>query len=486
MEPILDYLFGAASFLPHGYCLLWRPDLVALHVIGDGLTAVAYLLIPGSILWFLHRRRDLEPAHHRMAALFVAFILACALSHLAGLLTLWFPYYGLQGLIKVATALISLTTAAFIWSLMPDLLALPSPRELAVANGRLRAEIAAKEEALAQLEAARNSLEQKVAERTQELTRANQRFELALANSNITMFQQDPDLRYVWMHNPPEGMSAEEVIGRTDAEILPAPSAGAVEALKREAMATGERREREMHVAFPEGSRWYDLRVEPLAEGLEKGVICVAIDITRRKQAEEQLKLVMHELVHRVKNIFSVVQSIMNQTARRAKDVAEFTAAFSDRLTALSRGHDQLAREQWRSASLRDVVNAITAPLVGADPATGSNRVRISGPAVALDSSQVQNLALAFHELTTNSLKYGSLSVETGSVAIDWHVEDRADGPLVRLSWREAGGPPVGEPQRKGFGRMMMETLLPHSLGGSAQLDFAPDGLIWRLDMPLR
>jgi PAS domain S-box-containing protein len=490
MEPILAYLFGAASFLPHGYCLLWRPDLVAMHVIGDGLTALAYFLIPGSILWFLHRRRDLEPAHYRMAALFVAFILACALSHLAGLLTLWFPYYGLQGLIKVATALISLTTAAFIWRLMPSLLALPSPRELAVANGRLLAEIAAKEEALAQLEAARNGLEQKVAERTQELTRANQRFELALANSNIVMFQQDPDLHYVWLHNPPEGMIVDEVIGKTDADILPAQSVGPIEELKREAMETGERRERELHVDFSEGARWYDLRVEPLAEGLEKGVICVAIDITPRKQTEEQLKLVMHELAHRVKNIFTVVQSIMNQTARRAKDIGEFTTAFSERLGALSRGHDQLARVQWRSASLHDVVGAVVGPLIDADPAKvsaeGSARLRVNGPAIELDSSQVQNLALAFHELTTNSLKYGALAVEGGWIDLHWWIDQTPDGPVARLEWQEIGGPPVTPPERTGFGRMMVETLLPHSLGGSAQLDFAPDGLVWRLDMPLR
>jgi PAS domain S-box-containing protein len=484
MEPILTYLFGAASFMPHGYCLLWRPDLVALHVIGDGLTALAYFLIPGSILFFLHKRRDLEPAHYRMAALFVAFILACALSHLIGLVTLWVPYYGLQGLIKVATALVSLTTAIFIWKLMPALLALPSPRELAVANGRLVAEIAAKEEALAQLQSARDQLEQKVVERTQELTRANQRFELALANSAITMFQQDPELRYVWIHNPPEGMDGEAVLGKTDAEILPAQSSGEVIALKREAMDTGERREREMFVAFPEGARWYDLRVEPLAKGLERGVICVAIDITRRKQTEDQLKLVMHELVHRVKNIFAVVQSIMNQTARRSNDITEFTKAFSDRLTALSRGHDQLAKEQWRSASMRDVVNAIVAPLIGADQTRAAERFSVNGPDVELDSSQVQNLALAFHELTTNSLKYGALSVETGRVDVRWYFAETAGGPVVRLAWSESGGPQVTPPERKGFGRMMMETLVPHSLGGNAELDFAPGGLVWRLDMP--
>ncbi len=148
VDTILTYLFGAASFIPHGYCLLWRPDLVAMHGLGDGLTALAYLIIPAAIVQFLRQRRDLEREQHVIAALFVAFILACALSHLVGLVTLWQPYYGLQGLIKVATAANSLTTAVLIWGIMPSLLALPSPKDLREANHRLQNEVAAKELAL--------------------------------------------------------------------------------------------------------------------------------------------------------------------------------------------------------------------------------------------------------------------------------------------------------------------------------------------------
>jgi two-component sensor histidine kinase len=251
-------------------------------------------------------------------------------------------------------------------------------------------------------------------------------------------------------------------------------------------MEGGERRESEVMVTYPYGHRWYDLRVEPLAEGLESGVICVAIDITSRKQADEQLKLVMHELVHRVKNVFAVVQGIMNQTARRSKDIAEFTKAFSDRLLALSRGHDQLINEQWRSTSLHDVVNAIIKPLIGDDLAGGLSRLLVAGPNVKVDSNQVQNLALAFHELTTNSLKYGALSVETGSVDIRWHFDETPNGLVVKLDWTETGGPPVTPPDRTGFGRLMLETLVPQGLSGSATLDFTPTGLIWRLVMPER
>lgn len=484
MEATLLYLFGAASFIPHGYCLLWRPDLVAMHAFGDAFTALAYFLIPAAILYFLRQRRqDLQREHFGIAALFASFIIACAITHVANLLTLWWPFYGLQGLLKVVTAIISLATAGLIWHLMPGLLALPSPADLERANEALRAEILAKNDALAQLSEARSHLEAKVVERTQELVRLNQRFELALANSNITVFEQDPDLRYIWIYNAPQELAETEIVGREEVEVLPAPAAAEAAAVKRQAMSSGTRQEAEVMVPMPSGPHWYDLRVEPLAQGLGKGVICVAIDVTARKQTEEQLRIVMQEMVHRVKNVFAVVNSIMSQTARRATSIAEFTADFSQRVLALARGHDQLVREQWQSASMRSIADAVIGPLVGQD--SFETRVTLDGPDIGLNSSQVQNFALAFHELTTNSLKHGALSAVEGKVQIMWSIQPSANGPTLDLRWREAGGPPVTLPTQRGFGRTMIETLVPRALGGHGSLEFAATGVVWKLTMPL-
>lgn len=484
MEAVLLYLFGAASFIPHGYCLLWRPDLVAMHAFGDGFTALAYLLIPAAIVHFLRQRRhDLQREHFGVAALFAAFIIACAITHLANLMTLWWPLYGLQGLLKVFTAIVSLATAGLIWHLMPGLLALPAPAELKRANESLRAEIEAKNHALALLSEARSQLEAKVAERTQDLTRLNQRFELALANSNITVFEQDPDLRYVWIYNAPEELAGQEIVGRNEIEVLPPSAAADAAAVKRQAMVSGERQEAEIMVPMASGAHWYDLRVEPLAQGLGLGVICVAIDVTVRKRAEEQLRVVMQEMVHRVKNVFAVVNSIMSQTARRATSIAEFTADFSERILALSRGHDQLVHDQWQSASLHAIAEAVIAPLVGRE--NFPFRVRMSGPVVGLNSAQVQNLALAFHELTTNSLKHGSLSAATGNVKLTWAMDAMPDGPTLHLSWQEDGGPTVSPPTKQGFGRLMIENLVPRSMRGKAELTFGEGGVTWTLTAPL-
>src|SRR5262245_50303084 len=104
MSSIIEYLFGAASFVPHGYCLLWRPDLVALHAISDSMIALAYFTIPVGLWYFARHRTDLQ--FRGVFFLFGAFILLCGLTHVVGLITLWAPVYGLQGIIKAATAVV--------------------------------------------------------------------------------------------------------------------------------------------------------------------------------------------------------------------------------------------------------------------------------------------------------------------------------------------------------------------------------------------
>lgn len=182
MQSIVEYLFGAANFVPHGVCLLWRPDLVALHAVSDVLIFAAYASIPAALAVFVRRRRDLEI--RGTVILFALFILACGLTHLVGAITLWEPYYGLQGLVKLATAIVSVVTAIMIWPLIPKLLKIPSPsslqslnRELEAANATLKSEIEDRQETLRELNAMRIELEQRVDDRTRELALANRRLE---------------------------------------------------------------------------------------------------------------------------------------------------------------------------------------------------------------------------------------------------------------------------------------------------------------------
>lgn len=167
MAGLLEYLFGSASFVPHGYCLMWRPDLVAMHAISDALIAIAYFSIPGAIFLFIKQRVDFE--FRWTAVLFVSFIALCGLTHIAALVTLWQPYYGLQGMVKAATATVSVLTAVSLWPLLPKLLAVPSPFQLRQVNHRLEDEIARHKRTEQELILTRDMLEERVRERTREL-----------------------------------------------------------------------------------------------------------------------------------------------------------------------------------------------------------------------------------------------------------------------------------------------------------------------------
>jgi two-component sensor histidine kinase len=168
MQALIDY----ASYMPHGYCLLWDPWLVLLYVGSDLLIAVSYAAIPIALLLFLRRRPDIR--YRGLVALFAAFILLCGITHIFSILILWFPFYPLHGLIKLLTGIVSTITAVALFYLVPKLVLIPSPTQLEAANMRLRSEIAAHEQTLTELRAVQNSLEAQVARRTAELREANE------------------------------------------------------------------------------------------------------------------------------------------------------------------------------------------------------------------------------------------------------------------------------------------------------------------------
>lgn len=285
MSEIVSYLFGAAAFMPHGYCLLWRPDLVAIHAISDALIALAYIAIPLMIFGFLRKRPDIQGNSRKIGYLFIAFILACALTHLTALVTLWWPIYGAQGLIKLVTALVSVATAVVVWRVRPMLLAIPSLKDLERANDMLKAE--------------NLQLSDKVGRSRREIRRINERFETALTGSNISVFTQDKDLRYTWIHNPRFGMEADEVIGSTDQDLLPEETAAELEPVKRQVIETGETASTYFALDSEEtGTVSLDLIVHPTRDssGEIDGVLCTAIDMTEKNLYEIRLASLASQL----------------------------------------------------------------------------------------------------------------------------------------------------------------------------------------------
>jgi two-component sensor histidine kinase len=218
------------------------------------------------------------------------------------------------------------------------------------------------------------------------------------------------------------------------------------------------------------------------SEGKAQRLINVVADVTDRKVAEEHVKFLMGEITHRSKNLLSVVQAIASQTARTVDTFEEFQKRFTQRLRGLAASHDLLVLQDWQGASLTDLVRDQLAPFTE----SGSGPVTTAGPDIMLRPEAAEAIGLALHELATNAVKYGALSVPGGHVTISWGFEDHGTEPRQLLvSWAERGGPLVTPPSRKGFGHTMFERLVTKSLNGSVGIDFAPEGLTWKLSIPI-
>ena len=202
--------------------------------------------------------------------------------------------------------------------------------------------------------------------------------------------------------------------------------------------------------------------------------------VLERRRTEEHLRLLVNELNHRVKNTLAIVQSIATQTLRGEGADGAMRRAFESRLTALAAAHDLLTAENWESASLRQVIEE--AGLGCGAPAT---RFNVTGPEVRVQARAAVAIAMAVHELCTNAVKYGALSNAVGKVSVEWQVTQSGDARRLRLRWREDGGPPVAPPKSRGFGTKMIERALAVELGGSARIEFLPEGVCCTVDASL-
>lgn len=195
--------------------------------------------------------------------------------------------------------------------------------------------------------------------------------------------------------------------------------------------------------------------------------------LDERRDWERQQRVVQREMIYRLKNTLTIVQSVVTQTLRNAASLDEAAQVVSDRIQALARAQDILTEHRWETAEIREVVEAAIAPHTD-----GGHRFVIMGDSVDLTAQQSMGLALALRELSTNATKYGALSNEHGTVRISWQVDQ---SKAFSFSWVEAGGPPVTPPLRKGFGSRLTERVVPSYFDGKANLDNAPEGVCYEL-----
>jgi two-component sensor histidine kinase len=196
----------------------------------------------------------------------------------------------------------------------------------------------------------------------------------------------------------------------------------------------------------------------------------------RLKKALDVQETLAREMSHRVKNLFSVVESMIFMSARSSRTKEDLVESLAGRVRALASAN-ALVRRDFSDAALEervdlgDVIAAVLRPY---------RKPELSGPSALLGERAVNNIALVFHELATNAAKYGALTVDGGQVAVEWEIHDG----MIVLTWEETGGPAVGAPRRKGFGSTLVErTIAGH--GGTISYDWSSSGLVARIRVPL-
>jgi PAS domain S-box-containing protein len=224
------------------------------------------------------------------------------------------------------------------------------------------------------------------------------------------------------------------------------------------------------------------LTVSPIRDSTGRviGASKIARDISERKESQHRILMLMREVNHRVKNQYAVILSMIRETSKRSRDSLEFEKQVRNRIMALARSHDLLVLAEWRGATVFELLLAQVKPFGNEDCIT------MSGPSIVLQPNAVQYLGIAFHELATNSAKYGALSAFGGTIKVEWKLERDAEGKKsFCLSWTELGGPAVGEVTEHGFGKVVLEKVTPTALGGVGAVTYAPDGVTWTLRAPM-
>src|SRR6185312_14825418 len=238
----------------------------------------------------------------------------------------------------------------------------------------------------------------------------------------------------------------------------------------------GHSYEAEFRIMRPDGEeRWC---VGTAAATLDKGgrivrLSGVTVDITERKRAEERQSLLAREVDHRAKNALALAQSIVRLT--RASEVKDYVQAVEGRISALARVHTILSLSNWEGAEIANLVAEEISPY------SNGGQIELHGGELQLQPATAQTLALALHELVTNSAKYGALSTLSGRLRIRWDVRSDA----LQLVWEERGGPAVEKPISRGFGTRSVIASIETQLGGKAEFDWREEGLICRLSVPL-
>jgi len=224
--------------------------------------------------------------------------------------------------------------------------------------------------------------------------------------------------------------------------------------------------------------RWFLSRAKPIrtdAGDIEFWFV-THTDVTEMRDAEQRIELLLQEVNHRSKNMLAIVQSLARRTDI---DRPDFIERLERRIHGLSANQDLLVRRAWSAVPVQEMIDAQLRSLADA-----KGQLECTGPDVLLSPGATEALAMALHELATNAIKYGALSVAEGRVAIRWTVDGAGEEARFAMSWSESGGPTVAAPSAHGFGTRIMVDVPRVKLQADVKAEYPPTGFIWTLSCP--
>lgn len=220
--------------------------------------------------------------------------------------------------------------------------------------------------------------------------------------------------------------------------------------------------------------RWFLSRAKPIRND-DGSVECwfgTNSDITEQRQSEEQIRLLLMEVNHRSKNLLGLVQALARRTVRDGGE--DFIERLESRIRSLAVNQDILVKREWREVPVRELAEMQLDFLKGSP-----GEFTLEGPEVKLAPRAAEVIGMALHELATNALKYGALSVAGGAVHIGWDMDRTEDN--FSIWWRESGGPPVQDNGHRGFGSTLIREVPQHNLSATVVLAYNPHGVCWEL-----
>lgn len=361
-----------------------------------------------------------------------------------------------------------------------------SNEELSSVNEELQSsneELETSKEELQSINEELRTVNNELSARVEDLSRANSDLKNLFTNTRIAMLFLDKDF-CIRNFTPPAkplfhlrdhdmGRPLDELAGRIDFQALKEEVA--------EVVRSGQQIEHEVEASNGAPAQTLIMRILPYRDEHEviQGAVLTFVDITERKQVEEQLSDMVSELNHRVKNNLASVQSMVRQSGRRAASKEEMMEILTGRLHAMAEAHHLLSRQDWQGASLAELAEAVLTQFVEAD----TRQLQIHGPELELKPESVVGLGLIIQELATNASKYGAWSKGDGTVTLSWE-QAVDDGEDVRIAWVESGGPAVTPPEQQGFGLDFVTRATAHELQGVCEHTFPQDGFRCRIVAP--